>query len=363
MKLKVDKIGEHMDNKEFISEGEKRKISLSQEQYDMLLRDAEAFGFVKNDGTINKNRFLNTLIANYFDQYILSRDDLRKHYTKTLQTLARNEKVFLSESSINKAVYSMLDCMMNNDYQNPDIHDISSSIVFRPTREVIPIIRQIHSILGDGKYGRYNSASISGYLRSMISSYFLLPQDKREQILFKNIYADILSAMENENVVVIADTTGHVYEHELIWGVSKSQYEFFNYLLVLDEKGNPHSIRLSRISSISIEPYKRARKFSDEEKKMFERIEQNGAQFAYKEAMTIRVEFTEQGLVEYKKIYTNRPKAESIKDSVMTFSCSLEQAFYYFRRFGANALVLEPKELRDRLFEHYENAAATYSHI
>ncbi len=350
-----------MDKKSFLSEDDKRKISMSEEQYNMLMKDAEAFEFVKSDGSINKNRFLNTLISNYFEEYVLSRDNLREHYTEVLQKLAHNEKVFLSESAINKAVYSMLDSIMHNGCQDAGGHSINTSIVFRPSKEVIPIIRQIHSILGNGKHGRYNSASISGYLRSLISSYFLFSQDKREQIIFKKTYTDILAAKENEKIVEIADTTGHIYEHELIWGVFKSQHELFNYLLVLDEQGNPHSIRLSRIKSISIEPYKHARKFTAEEKRMFERIVQNGAQFAYKNAITIKVKFTEQGLSEYKKIYTNRPKAESVNDNVMIFSCSVEQALYYFKRFGENALILEPKGLKTKLSSYYEKAVEAYS--
>lgn len=48
---------------------EKIKISVPKKTYDTLIKDCDNFDFHKNETTLNKNLFLNTLIVNYYERF------------------------------------------------------------------------------------------------------------------------------------------------------------------------------------------------------------------------------------------------------------------------------------------------------
>ena len=57
---------------------EKIRISVSSYTYDILLKDMDSFEILKNSGEVNKNEFLNRLIINYIDEYLMmSKTQLR----------------------------------------------------------------------------------------------------------------------------------------------------------------------------------------------------------------------------------------------------------------------------------------------
>ena len=51
---------------------------------------------------------------------------------------------------------------------------------------------------------------------------------------------------------------------------------------------------------------------------------------------------------------------EKEADGIYRFKCSANQASNYFSSFGANAVILEPKRLRDRMRKMYEDAFLRY---
>ena len=57
-------------------QNKKIKIYISKSTADILNKDAELFEFFKQNGTVNRNAFLNTLIVNYIDRYQLLRNSM-----------------------------------------------------------------------------------------------------------------------------------------------------------------------------------------------------------------------------------------------------------------------------------------------
>lgn len=339
---------------------EKRKISLDQQSYDSLLKDARAFGFVKNDGTVNKSRFMNVLIGNYYEAYVDNQDATHDYLFKTIKSMIEYEGADVADYMIEKTVYDIMDKQITSALNIRKKDHGNVNIIFRPDHNTADIIEKIQYILASNIGGRYNAASISGYFRTMIHSYLQKPRNQREQIICKDIYEKILSDVDHEKCITIVDANHYHYRHEKPWGIVSSPEELFNYVLVMGEDHNPHSIRLSRIASIIEEPVGHARKFTDEENAMFERIAHKGPQFPFSEMQEIKVKLTDQGLIDYQRIYMNRPDYDKCEGHVMTFACSEQQVFLYFKRFGKEAIVLQPKELQEKLLKYYSEAKEVY---
>lgn len=342
---------------------EKRKISLDVQSYNSLLNDAKAFGFVKKGGTANKSKFLNTLIENYYDTYVENQNKTHDSIYKTIRSMIDYEGADVADYMIEKTVYTLMDQQIALSLKPSKQNQDNENIIFRPNHEVADIIEKVQCILQSNVGGRYNAASISGYFRTMIRSYLQKPRNQREQIVFQNNYKKLLMAIDHHKCITILDVNQHYHRHEIPWGIASSREELFNYVLVMGDDQRPYSIRLSRIESVIEEPVGHAHTFTEKQNEMFENIVKNGPQFPYHQNKLIKVQLSDQGLKDYERIYMNRPEYDFLEGNIMTFSCSTQQIFLYFKRFGKEAIVLEPKELQERLLQYYSEAKDAYEKI
>lgn len=339
---------------------EKRKIILDQQSYISLMNDAKAFGFLKKDGTVNKSKFLNTLIENYYDMYADHQNTTHDYLFKTIRSMIDYEGADVADYMIEKTVYAIMDHEIANAFSSPRQNKGNENIIFRANHGVNDIIEKIRYILESNVGGRYNAASVSGYFRTMIQSYLQKPRNQREQIIYKDVHEKLVKAINQHRCITILDVNNCYYRHEIPWGIASSQEELFNYVLVFSEDQRPRSIRLSRIQAIIEEPLGHAHSFTEQEEAMFENIVKHGPQFSYREIHEIKVQLTDQGLKDYGRIYMNRPIYDSLEDHIMTFTCSRQQIFLYFKRFGKEAIILEPKELQEKMLNYYSEAKETY---
>lgn len=200
----------------------------------------------------------------------------------------------------------------------------------------------------------------TGSCQLLFASYVRLPQDKRERIIFKENFEVIESAIEQHKRLYFTSSTNKANKHIVApYSLSNSKEELFNYLIA-QEKGNAYSFRVSRIANLAV--LNEEAVFSDKVVPIFEKMEIYGPQFSYSlsENKTIKVRFSERGKALYEKIYLHRPPYTKINGDIYEFDCSVTQLTQYLQRFGKNAVVVEPENVRVDMEIYYVNAYQAY---
>ena len=326
---------------------EKIKIYLPDSINKILLKDMERFEFFKKDGSLNRNEFYNTLIVNYYEQYEESHSAVFNHIKEAI-----GKRSSLKDQDISDIAADILQYVDVKTYQL-DRQKYDAAISMKPTRKSADDIDYIQSCL-------LGTSTLSNYFRNMFASYSLLPQDKRETIIFKQTFDLIREAIEEDRKIYFTTFSNDAPHIASPYSIANSKEELFNYLLCR-YNDRPYSFRISRIKQVKI--LNETRELDEKIESIFVCMEKYGPQFAYdvrKPQELIRVSLSERGKKQYKSFYLHRPNAIRIDGDIYTFDCSSSQAFLYFSRFGSNALVLEPQSLASDLEHFYYLAQRKY---
>lgn len=326
---------------------EKIKIYIPESVNNILLKDMERFEIFKKDGSLNKNEFYNTLIMNYYEQYQEGQSDLF-NYIK--QTVSDNTGCSDLQSS---DIASMIVQFSDTKNNHLDERKLDVTISMKPTLRSAPTIDFIQSYY-------IRNMTLSAYFRNMFASYSLLPQDKRERIIFKENFDLIEEAIKNDRRVYFTTTNKNTPHYGSPYSICNSKEELFNYLLA-DYNGLPYSFRIGRMRNITVlnEP----REISERNIYIFERMEKYGPQFSYEikePSGEIVVQLTERGKMMYRSMYLHRPQYSKIEGDCYYFECSGQQAYQYFSRFGRNALVISPRSLATDMLKFHAMADRAY---
>lgn len=93
----------------------KVKVNLPNELYRILLEDMTSFDFVKNNGTINKNGFINLLLRNFFEEFSAYEGKIINHLSGLLATRPNTSQMKTIQYDLMDAVYSLHSLTENND--------------------------------------------------------------------------------------------------------------------------------------------------------------------------------------------------------------------------------------------------------
>lgn len=329
---------------------EKIKIYIPESVNNILLKDMERFEFFKKDGSLNKNEFYNTLIVNYYEQYEENQGSIFERIKESIR-----ERTDLKEHNIDDLAADILQYVDVRTYQL-DRQRYDVSIAMKPTRKSSDDIDYIQNCL-------LGNSTLSNYFRNMFASYSLLPQDKRETIIFKQNFDLINDAIENDRKIYFTTEKSSAPHIVSPYMVANSKEELFNYLLC-KYNNFPYSFRMSRIRQIKM--LNESRDLTKPIIEVFDRMAKNGPQYSYevkKPQVPIKVKLSERGQNMYRMMYLHRPQYYKAEGDIFYFDCSRQQAFQYFSRLGANAAVLEPKDLRDDLHRFFERAGRRYRQL
>jgi len=317
---------------------DKIKIYVTARIAQILEKDAEAFEFFKKDGrTPNKNAMLTRLVVNYFDEYREKQNATYNYLRKTIGAQTR-----ISESALKSLCYEISE-ELNKQNASPDKEKFDKLVSLKPTKETQAIVDYIEEYELEG-------CSLSEYFRNMFSSYASLPQDKREEILFKKQKETVEQAIrEGKKLFLSVDHTKKSSLEVSPYALTVTKDEIHVYLLAYDGK-SCIPLRLSRITSAVMLP--QAVDFDKAHIAVFEKMLQYGPQFIYRPyEEEIKVELTDKGIQKFKKFYVHRPDPISVDGNIYTFRCSQSQVVSYFERFSNDAYILTPlrapKEVRN----------------
>lgn len=324
---------------------EKIKISVSKSTYDILIKDCENFNFLKSSNELNKNLFLNTLIVNYYEKFSAEKETFKEKLLKVINEHVDENQLELLDKIINTI----------SKEENDDANKKSEVINLKPTKLSEKDILFIeNNLIGNN--------SISSYYRNLFTSYAHIPQNYREQIIFKDIYETLLDSINKERKVCLTLKNNDVINKVSVYKIESSKEELFNYVLI----NNDHfsmTLRLSKIKYVTLLNEKRY--ITDKSATMFNKQIFYGVQhpFYRHNEESVVVKMSERGKEMFKKIYIYRPVPEKIENDLYYFNCSHAQITYYFKRFGADAMIIYPIELTEKMKSYYFKAGKKYNQL
>ncbi len=324
---------------------EKLKIYVTRYIADIIEKDAEAFEFFKRDGiTLNKNALLSQLIVNYHNKFSAEQDALLGFLKERISNAVGDN------AKLDGVCFDICE-RINKRNAAPNDEKFDVLLHIKPTRQSEPVLEYIE---------RYSLAgrTLSEYFRSMLASYAAMPQNKREEIIFKPQYDAVLRAIKEKKKVFITLNNGRGSGMEAApYAIAGSKEELHLYVLAAEKTCAP--IRLSRVASVK--QLNADAVFDGQQLFLFDKMLKYGPQFIYRpfesEAM---VELTDRGVEKYKKIYVHRPVPVKIVKNYYYFECSHTQLLQYFTRFGNDAKIIYPQSLRRDVCAFHRRALEQY---
>ena len=330
-----------------MSEQDKINIYVPREVGDLLDSDNEMFEVFKPDGiTLNRNQFLTQLVTGYYDAYAR---ELQDKNTAILDALSP----FLTDKVACDQIVSCILDQISLPRISKRVGKNARQFSLKPTQKTESLIRRIRSEIESADY-------VSRYLARMLASYSEKPFSQRERIVFKDNYDMLVSCCKKfQPVYFVTAGKPHIVHDVIPYMVVTGPEEMYNYLLCQEEDGlthqpNAQAYRLNRIRGLNRSA-----------KQRLEVMRKQGPQYAINDDAEVCVRLTPKGRGMYQKIYFSRPayvREENKPDGCYQYyQCSHNQLELYFRRFGAEAEIISPEPLRERIAEFYRLASQAYN--
>ncbi|SEM12232.1 WYL domain-containing protein [Butyrivibrio sp. ob235] len=325
---------------------EKYKIYLSEDTKSRLINDAELFEFTKNDESVNLNAFLKTLIVNYFDQYRHDSEALLANIMQDLSEL----------SSISKKDAAFLADKIVSTYIKADRHQSGKNSALTLT-----VSGSSYEILKIIENNMLAETSLSQYLKDMFNAYLSIPRSERESIIFKDSYEDISRALKEHRVLSFTTTTSGDNKAYYVepYIIAPSKEEQCNYLLCFDRRAKKHrTFRISRLRSVfvSSDTFTLNPDIQDE-------LREKALRSPHSVSLPVQavIRLNPYGVRKFKAITKNRPLVSKIEGDLYYFDWPELQLEEYFKRFGRDAIVIEPESLKEKIRKFYYYGLREYS--
>lgn len=324
---------------------EKYKIYITQGMKNSLINDAELFEFYKPNGEINLNGFLKVMLVNYYEAYS---SRMRKLHSSVVDEIINATGAGTKQA---EELAAGILALCKDSYS--EIHDKNEPIT-------LTVSGRAYDILGLIEQNLNGAFSLSQYVRELISSYLTTSRSEREKVIFSDQYNEILTAIKRKQTLTFSTTSSNELVYLVApYSITPSKEEQFNYLLCYDlEKQVVRSFRLSRIRRLFSRTNTVILDLNTIEK--LKNAEKKGPQFAFEDSIRESVKLTENGFRKFRMIYTNRPEVLEKNGDVLTFEWPLIQLEEYFKRFGKDAIIMEPVSAHKSLREFYKEAYEQY---
>lgn len=351
----------------------KQTINLSFYAISILHDDMEAFA-----PSQKFNGFLNDILEMYSESAAASIYTAMEHRRHRIRQALDLDAALLTE--LTPKQQERIVCLLDKEaevsfYNVEKSFSRGKSMTFRLNN------RNYVRFFTDDKYANPNVAYYDGYysryFKAVIEEYCELPRFQREEIYFRDLINTINQAIETDRMIRVEIETPYTVSPNETWdvrpyGILPDASHLYHYLVGKSVRSGGHrrdekiaSIRISRIRKITLLNKKTHRNGAlsvSEKKEIQQKIQRGSVSFLVGDEVEIIVRFTEAG----KKIYRNalfmRPLLKNIDDNDnYHFVCSRMQAEQYFIRFGENAEILSPDELRLTIAEKFRAAADIYT--
>lgn len=311
------------------------RLPLPEEIRNILVSDAKNFELLTPSGKTNKNALYTRVIKNYYKVF----------NEKLTDAIEKANIPKLKPDEIMELCDKIQSLTLSENTKK------LSSISIKPNEYVKDAI---NNITDNGEYG----ANRTVYLRNLFASYAMLPAEKREKIVFGEVYSAINDALKDQQNIIVTLNNNKKYPAVSPYKIVSSKEELHLYLLsqgVEDKK--IYTTRISKIKNVTAKSNSKI-DISEENKIIFDKMIKHGPQFRYEPGENgAIIELNDIGKARYNSIYIHRPEPCDVTDTNRYhFDCSHEQLFRYFSRFDEGFYVVEPESLRNRILEFHKKA-------
>lgn len=320
----------------------KIKVNLPIKVYELLMHDAKAFGFVKEDGTINKNKFINVLINNYFSIFC-------KLEEKVISSVNGQIKLKDEDYPLISSIY------FETKYKKEGNYDKDLQFIVSKFNE---------NIMDEILYVQLKNRSISQYFRDLFILYSSNISEDREKIIFSNVVNKIKDVIEDKTkaYIILKNNEKMLVD---IFSLADTQEEIFCYVIGVKEQNDKRTIISLHLKDISnvIELSNQKRSFAPKEDEKLRLMELQNPAFAINEIYDCEIELTEVGVTLFYLWIHDRPIAYKIEGNRYFFKGSLTHIVIYFFKFAEEAKILSPQIIKEFIQDRYKETYEMYKNM
>lgn len=348
---------------EYYSEQQRVRINLSERTILTIQEDMEQFNIA------SRSAFMNIVFQNFYteaDASIALRLEEKGNQLRELcagsdpNRPETHEKIFqLLLDAEEKRLLGKIEKQKRNKNHN---ESYKSKTIYRINNENLEYLKS-----EDCLENRYYSYHLGFYLKCILEEYASLPYINREHILFKDKYRIVQEALDRGLALKVEfenKKSYKVWPHEIKADSLYTREYLIGFVL---DKGNESagkycaSFRIPNIKKIQL-LHQSGRLTKDEIHALEEAVTNRTVQFLVGNDEEIRIRLSDEGVHKYKsQLYMRPPYDKELTDgNEYVFHCTPRQAEYYFFKFGNDAEILAPPELRMRFKTLYEDALNIY---
>lgn len=349
----------------------KQHINLSESAWIVIEEDIK--NFYSSEKEESFSGFLNTVFKNFYQLSNASisfrlqekEDELIKLYSsKEFEKIDNN----LISTIIDKQLTAYEEELKSTAKKYPLGHGEK----FRINKENLDLLRE-------SQEDEYYDGTVGKYLKALFEEYAEKPIYIREQIFFKDTIDSIKTAINNQRKIKIVlndkvsvkgDVTYNRKFYVSAYKIEQDSTKTYNYLIGYgrnvdkeDEEDTPCCFRVSRIKKINVQMSMGAKISKEKAKELDNLVLERTVMFMSSGPIDIEIRFTDKGLESFRRQLYMRPRMYTIDKNdkhLYTFRCTEIQAINYFFKFGWDANIIKPVELREKIKDRYYKSFKTY---
>ena len=332
----------------------KQHLNLSTFAYEVILSDMFTFGEERLSG------FINTVFEYYrpIAEASISRtlNLLNGELAKHISDISGDEKT--KKRVLEKLVSQKKDSLI----KKAESYESGKTFKFWLNKSNLDYLSEPSSECSEDKYYSRRGK----YIKSVLEEYARLPYIEREKIYFSPFMAEIQNAIHEERqlrIMTDKDVIYSVYPYKILSDPLSTANYLVGYCTRYDnseDEKRPCSFKISALKSVRLEKSKSAFLKNSLWKQLSQTISSHGVQFLVGNEAEIHVKLTKIGVYKYRRHTHLRPPLLRTENDVYVFQCTTAQAEYYFFKFGKDAKIILPIELRNKFMKMYEDAASEY---
>lgn len=340
------------------AENHKQHLNLSTQAYEVIQNDVFTFGEARLSSFINRVFEQYAPVAEASVSRALNRrgDEL----SRLFERIKGDEK---TKEQVRKALLQRAkDCLVERALS----YEKGRAFKFWLNKKNLIYLTEAESECNEEKYYGDHRGK---YIKSVLEEYARLPYVQREKVYFSPFVEEIESAVREQHQLRIKTGWNKVYS-VYPYGILCDPLSTANYLVGYSKRYShpeddlrPCSFRISALNSIREEKSKGAFLSGEKRKLLAQTIASRGVQFMSSEDEEIQVRLTSGGQAKYQRQVHLRPtlvRRTGPQEDIFVFQCTAAQAEFYFFKFGADAEILQPSDLRKRFIALHTNALNAY---
>ena len=327
-----------------------------------------AYGIIENDKTVflekpSRQRILNMILRNYMDSSNAAIDNVLERYREELiSKLLSVPESEVKDNLIAALIVAYKKVLLDTVKSYPNGHSFKMQLDQANYDTVIEW--KDENGYYDGIPGRFLKAVIEEYARKT--------EYEREGILLRNTLDELQSCIDTHQLVLITLNGPNHTRHEVRpYSICCDPGRNYHYLVGMTRKAGTKqpeiiaSYRISRIIGLKRSCSRSGKIHAVQIQKIERKLQDDGVQFLIQDSESISVRLTEKGKKMYESQAHLRPlfsEREKLSDGTWryTFDCTQIQAEFYFFKFGSDAMIEHPQELKDKFLNKYRNAVNAY---